>query len=97
MNKLYEILFSKMSWNFRNFRKYSHSKISTYTVYDANNVMWKMFMCYENKPFLSEAGNLGLLLNFDFFQPYYHISYSLGALYISVLNLPCKMRYKRAN
>jgi len=60
-------------------------------VYDGK--MWQDFLNYDNAPFLSEAGNLGLLLNFDFFQPYDHISYSLGALYISILNLPRKTRY----
>ena len=39
-------------------------------------------MCYEGKPFLSEPGNLGLILNFDFFQPYEHLSYSLGAIHV---------------
>ena len=66
-----------------------------YDIYDGK--MWKKFICYENEPFLSEAGNLGLLLNFDFFQPYNHVSYSLGALYMSILNLPHKLRYKREN
>ena len=50
--------------------------------------LWKSFTCYQNEPFLSEPGNLGLILNFDFFQPYLHTTYSLGAIYMSVLNLP---------
>ena len=54
-------------------------------------------MCYEGKRFLSEPGNLGLILNFDFFQPYEHLSYSLGAIYMSVLNLPRECRFKREN
>ena len=69
----------------------SHGELND--IYDGK--VWKHFLNYESKPFLFEAGNLGLL-NFDFFQPY-HISYSLGALYLSVLNLPRKIRYKREN
>ena len=64
-------------------------------VYDGN--LWKEFISYSNEPFLSEEGNLGLILNYDHFQPYEHISYSLGAIYMSVLNLPRKIRYKREN
>ena len=64
-------------------------------VYDGQ--IWQKFMCYEGKPFLSEPGNLGLILNFDFFQPYEHLSYSLGAIYMSVLNLPRECRFKQEN
>ncbi len=55
-------------------------------VYDGK--MWQKFMVYEGEPFLAESGNLGLILNFDFFQPFDHLTYSLGAIYMSVLNLP---------
>lgn len=64
-------------------------------VYDGQ--MWRKFLCYEGKAFLSEPGNLGLILNFDFFQPYEHLSYSLGAIYMSVLNLPRESRFKQEN
>ena len=64
-------------------------------VYDGN--IWHEFHCVDGKPFLSEQGNLGLIMNFDFFQPYDHVQYSLGAIYISVLNLPREERYKQEN
>ena len=64
-------------------------------VYDGK--IWLSFEQFEGKPFLCEAGNLGLILNFDFFQPYDHLSYSLGAIYMSVLNLPRQARFKREN
>ena len=51
----------------------------------------------NDKPFLCEPGNLGLILNFDFFQPFDHLTYSLGAIYMSVLNLPRDKRYKQEN
>ena len=66
-----------------------------YDVYDGQ--MWQKFLCYNGKPFLSEPGYLGLILNLDFFQPYEHLSYSLGAIYMSILNLPRESRFKQEN
>lgn len=64
-------------------------------IYDGR--MWKKFMVHESEPFLAEPGNLGLILNFDFFQPFEHLTYSLGVLYMSVLNLPRDIRHKQEN
>ena len=33
--------------------------------------------------------------NVDWFQPYKHVQYSVGAIYLIVLNLPCNLRYYR--
>ena len=51
----------------------------------------------DDSPFLSECYNYGLLLNIDWLQPYKHIQYSVGVLYIAILNLPRAIRYKREN
>ena len=64
-------------------------------VYDGQ--IWSDFQFYDNEPFLSEPGNYGLMLNMDFFQPYKHVQYSLGAIYITVLNLPRTLRNKANN
>ena len=64
-------------------------------VYDGQ--VWRDFQFYDNQPFLSEPGNYGLMLNMDFFQPYKHVQYSLGAVYLTVLNLPRKLRNKTQN
>lgn len=64
-------------------------------VYDGE--IWKNFQCFNNKPFLAESGNYALMMNFDFFQPYKHIQYSLGAIYVTVLNLPRGIRNKQEN
>ena len=64
-------------------------------VYDGQ--IWSDFQFYDNEPFLSEPGNYGLMLNMDFFQPYKHVQYSLGAIYITVLNLPRTLRNKAHN
>ena len=37
------------------------------------------------------------MLNIDFFQPYKHVQYSLGAIYLTVLNLPRGIRNKTNN
>ena len=64
-------------------------------VYDGQ--VWKNFQNYNDNPFLSEPGNYALMLNLDFFQPYKYIQYSLGAIYMTVLNLPCGIRNKPEN
>ena len=56
--------------------------------------MWNDFLCYDSTPFLQDPYNYGLILNLDWFQPYKHLSYSVGVLYLSVLNLPSHLRYK---
>ena len=40
---------------------------------------------------------LGLLVNIDWFQPYKHISYSVGVIYAVIVNLPRTLRYRREN
>lgn len=61
-------------------------------IYDGK--LWKEFLNWDGNAFLSESYNLALALNFDFFQPYKHIQYSVGAMYLTVLNLPRTKRYK---
>ena len=64
-------------------------------IYDGN--IWHDFSSVDGRPFLCEPGNLCFIINFDFFQPYDHVQYSLGAIYLSVLNLPREERYKQEN
>ena len=44
-------------------------------VYDGK--IWNEFQCYNGQPYLSQAWNLALMMNFDFFQPYKHTTYSV--------------------
>lgn len=37
------------------------------------------------------------MLNFDFFQPFKHVTNSYGVLYMTLLNLPRDQRFKREN
>lgn len=51
----------------------------------------------NGEDFLKSRYTLGLLINVDWFQPYKHVSYSVGAIYISILNFPRQMRNRREN
>ena len=64
-------------------------------VYDGR--VWKKFIRYEGFPFLEESYSYGFMLNLDWFQPYEHLQYSVGVIYLSVLNLPPNVRYKLQN
>ena len=64
-------------------------------IYDGS--IWKEFLNYKSRPFLSQPHNLALMLNCDWFQPYKHARYGVGVLYLTVLNLPCSIRFKPEN
>lgn len=36
-------------------------------------------------------------MNIDWFQPYKHLNYSVGVIYLTIMNLPRSLRYKREN
>ena len=50
-----------------------------------------------DRKFLSEPHNLGLMLNIDWFQPFTHTQYSVGVMYLVILNLPRSIRFKSEN
>ena len=64
-------------------------------VYDGQ--VWKDFATVNGRPFLSEPHHLGLMLNCDWFQPFHHTQYSIGVLYLVILNLPRTIRFKPEN
>ena len=47
--------------------------------------------------FLSATLCYGLMLSVDWFQPYDHFTYSIGVIYLVIMNLPRAYRYKRQN
>ena len=59
-------------------------------IYDGD--VWNSFF-----DFLSTEHSWCLALNVDWFQPYTHVTDSVGAMYLVVLNLPREERYKREN
>ena len=67
-------------------------------VYDGN--IWKNFFEDSGRdgfPFLAEGINLMLSLNIDWFQPYKHTAFSVGVMYLAVLNLPRELRFRKEN
>ena len=47
--------------------------------------------------FFSTAGNLGVMLKVDWFQPYKHTNHSCGVMYLVLMNLPREERLKPEN
>lgn len=47
--------------------------------------------------FFGQPHNLGLMLNCDWFQPYDFTEYSVGVIYMVILNLPRSLRFKPEN
>ena len=64
-------------------------------IYDGN--IWNEFHTINEIPFLAIPNNLGIGLGCDWFQPYKHVNYSVGALYIFFYNLPREERMKLEN
>lgn len=42
--------------------------------------VWKEYQQFNNEPFLSEPNSFGLMLNIDWFCPFKHGRYSVGAI-----------------
>ena len=61
-------------------------------VYQGN--IWKEFLKYNGEDFLIKPHNYALILNVDWFQPFEHFTYSVGVIYLAILNLPRSVRYK---
>ncbi len=64
-------------------------------IFDGN--VWKDWQYVEGQPFLASPNNFAFMLNVDWFQPYEHSIYSVGALYMVVMNLPRAERFKPEN
>ena len=64
-------------------------------IYDGR--IWKEFQVYNGDHFLDKDYSFAFILNVDWFQPYLHTQASVGVIYLTVLNLPRSIRYKREN
>ena len=64
-------------------------------VYDGQ--IWKQFQIYNGMPFLSEPFTYGLMINIDWFKVYKHNEYKVGAIYLTIMNLPRELRFRQEN
>lgn len=64
-------------------------------IYDGQ--VWKDWQCWNRCDFLASPYCLAVTLNLDWFQPFSHINYSVGVIYMVILNLPREERYKIEN
>ena len=65
-------------------------------VYDGK--IWKTFRYHDGSLYFSEKQNYGVILNVDWFQPIKHLSnFSIGGIYLVLLNLPRHLRFLRGN
>ena len=66
-----------------------------YNNYDGQ--LWNDLQTIDCRPFLAIPNNLCLSLNIDWFNPYEQTPYSVGAIYLAVLNLPRNEHFKEEN
>ena len=59
--------------------------------------VWKEWQFFSGKPFLAAPRNYAFMLNVDWFQPFKHSIYSVGALYMVLVNLFRAERFKPEN
>lgn len=59
--------------------------------------LWKDFQKYDDVDFLAKPGNLALMLNVDWFEPFKDSPYAVGVIYLAVMNLPREERFRRHN
>ena len=59
--------------------------------------LWRELITSMTLPNTRPINILGLLVNIDWFQPFKHLSYSVGVIYAVLVNLPRKIRYLPEN
>jgi len=64
-------------------------------VYDGK--LWKDFLQFQGTSFLEAKNSIAFMLNIDWFQPFKHHTYSIGVVYLAIMNLPRAIRFKREN
>ena len=64
-------------------------------IYDGD--VYKTFLDVHGKNYFSDPRNLGVMMNIDWFQPYENVEYSLGVMYLVIINLPRKLRFREEN
>lgn len=64
-------------------------------IYDGK--IWKEFQYINGQPALASPYVYAVMLNIDWFQPFKLTKASVGAMYLTILNLPYYCRFKRQN
>lgn len=59
--------------------------------------VWNEFQVYGRQSFLADPFSIAVIMNIDWFKPYKHLEYKVGAIYMTVMNLPRYLRYKQEN
>lgn len=80
-----------MSWC----HDYNEHSTNITDVYDGS--IWRDHLRYKGHPLLGKGNTIALFLNIDWFQPFKHRVYSIGVIYLAILNLPRVVRFKREN
>uniref|UniRef100_A0A1X7URQ6 Uncharacterized protein n=1 Tax=Amphimedon queenslandica TaxID=400682 RepID=A0A1X7URQ6_AMPQE len=70
---------------------------SSNSIHIQNGMVWKQIQQYDGNEFLISPYGYAFMLNVDWFQLFEKHVYSVGVIYLAVLNLPQNMRYKREN
>jgi len=55
--------------------------------------IWKELLDKDGRLYFEDKRNLGVMINLDWFNPYSNSEYSLGAIYLTILNLPREYRH----
>ena len=74
---------------------FKQDSLNLYDVHDGQ--VWKDFFHFQKEPFLADRNAIALVMNVDWFRPYKHRMYSIGVVYLAIMNLPRAIRYKREN
>ena len=77
----------------QNCMQWKLSNNGMYDVYDGR--VWNEYFVSNDSPFHNDKHTLGLTMNIDWFQPFKHRTYSVGVIYVAIMNLPRHMRFKR--
>ena len=59
--------------------------------------VWRDFLLVGGEPLLAGDRTLAMMLNVDWFQPFKLARYSVGVLYLVIMNLPRHERFKVEN
>ena len=67
-------------------RTRTHVEDTFFDVFDSD--MWHQFPARNGSPFIDQHRSLLLTMNIDWFGPFTNSTYSVGAIYLTVNNLP---------